>query len=102
MNKEIIRESQTPFNTSLWIVPKKGNKLRMVIDYGKINEDTDQDAYPLPVMDDILDHSGKAKLFSAFDLSADFHQIPMTERDKNIQLSPLHKDILSTIGCLLD
>ena len=54
----------------------------MVIDYRKINEDTDQDAYPLPVIDDILDHLGKAKFFSAFDLSAGFHQIPMRERDK--------------------
>ena len=31
---------------------------------------------------DILDHLGKAKFFSAFDLSAGFHQIPMKEEDK--------------------
>ena len=55
LNEGIIRESQSPFNSPLWIVPKKGNKLRMVIDYRKINEDTDQDAYRLPVIDDILD-----------------------------------------------
>ena len=81
MNKEIIRESQSPLKSPLWIVPKKGNKLRMVIDYRKINEDTEQDAYSLPVIDDILDHLGKAKFFSAFDASASFHQIPMRERD---------------------
>ena len=51
----------------------------MVIDYRKINKDTDLDAYPLPMIDDILDHLGKAKFFSAFDLSAGFHQIPMKE-----------------------
>ena len=82
LKKGIIRESQSPYNSPLWIVPKKGNKLRMVIDYRKINEDTDQDAYPLPMIDDILDHLGKAKFFSAFDLSAGFHQIPMKEEDK--------------------
>ena len=38
----------------------------MVIDYRKINEHADQDAYPLPVIDDILDQIGRAKLFSAF------------------------------------
>ena len=81
LNKGIIRESKLPFNSPLWIVPKKGNKLRMVIDYRKIN-DTDQDAYPLPVIDDILDQSGKEKFFSATDLSAGFHQIPMRERYK--------------------
>ena len=54
----------------------------MVIDYWKINEDTDQDAYPLPVIDNILDQLGRAKFFSAFDLSAGLHQIPMKESVK--------------------
>ena len=54
----------------------------MVIDYWKINEDTDQNAYLLPAIDDILDQLGRAKFFLAFDLSAGFHQIPMKESDK--------------------
>ena len=54
----------------------------MAIDYRKINEDTDQDAFALPMIDDILDHLEKAKFFSAFDLSAGFHQIPIKEEDK--------------------
>ena len=54
----------------------------MVIDYRKINEDTDQDAYPLPAIDDILNQLGRAKFFSAFHLSAGFHQIQMKESDK--------------------
>ena len=54
----------------------------MVFDYRKISEDTDQDAYPLPVVDDILDQLFRARFFSAFDLSAGLHQIPMKESDK--------------------
>ena len=54
----------------------------MVIDFRQVNKDTDQDAYPLPVIDDILDQLGQAKLFSAFDMSAGFHQIPMQEESK--------------------
>ena len=53
-------------------------------DFRKINEITDQDAYPLPVIEDILDHLGKAKFFSAFDLSSGFHQIPIEENSKKI------------------
>ena len=77
LRKGIVKESQPSFKSPLWIVPKKDNKFRMVIDYRKINEDTDQDAYPLPVIDVILDQLGKAKF-----LSAGFHQIPMKESDK--------------------
>ena len=54
-------------------------KRRLVVDFRKINEKTDQDAYLLPVIDDILDHLGKAKFFSAFDLSLGFHHIAMGE-----------------------
>ena len=82
LRKGIIRDPQSPFNSSLWIIPKKGNKLRMAIDYRKINEGTDQDAYPLPVKDDILDQLGSAKFFFAFNFSAGFHQIPIKESDK--------------------
>ena len=77
LEKGIIRHSQSPFNSPIWIVPKKGNKLRMVIDYRQLNKDTDQDTYPLPVIDDIIDQLGQAKFFSAFDMSAGFHQIPI-------------------------
>ena len=54
----------------------------MVIDYRQLNKDTDQDAYPLPVIDDILDQLGQAKFFPAFDMSAGFHQILMQEESK--------------------
>ena len=79
LEKGIIRHSQShlSFNSPIWIVPEKGNKLRMVIEYMQVNKDTDQDAYPLPEIDDILDHLCQAKFFSAFDLSSGFHQIPM-------------------------
>ena len=53
-----------------------------MVDFQKVNEKTDHDAYPLPVIDDILDQLGKAKFFSAFDLSSGFHQIPMEEESK--------------------
>ena len=61
---------------------QKSNKLRLVTDYRKINDDTDQYYYPLLMIDDILDQLGEAKFFSTFVLSAGLHQISMRERDK--------------------
>lgn len=78
----IIRASNSPSNSPLWIVPKKadskGNKKwRMVIDYRKLNEKTVGDAYPLVNITDILDQLGGAKYFSIFDLAKGFYQIPL-------------------------
>ena len=85
LHKEgVIRNSNSPFNSPIWVVPKNAGasgkkKWHIVIDFRKLNENTDQDAYPLPIIDGILDHLGQAKFFSAFDLSSGFHQIPMAK-----------------------
>lgn len=68
LESEIIEPSISPYNSPLWIVPKKpdsaGNKRwRMVIDYRNLNEKTTGDAYPLPNITDILDQLGNAKFF---------------------------------------
>lgn len=84
--KGIIQESDSPYNSPLWIVPKKQDasgksKWRLVIDYRKLNEKTIQDAYPLPNIDEIFDQLGNARYFSAFDLASGFHQIGMNSKD---------------------
>jgi len=86
LHDSIIEPSTSPYNSPLWIVPKKadstGNKRwRMVIDYRALNEKTIGDAYPLPNITDILDQLGNAKYFSVLDLASGFHQIPMDPKD---------------------
>lgn len=86
LHNDIIEYSQSPYNSPLWIVPKKsdsvGNKRwRMVIDYRSLNEKTIGDAYPLPNIVDILDQLGTAKYFTILDLASGFHQIPMSPVD---------------------
>lgn len=82
LEQNIIKHSSSPYNSPVWIVPKKDDargikKWRMVIDFRKLNEKTVGDAYPLPNITDILDQLGSAKYFSTFDLASGFHQIPM-------------------------
>ncbi|KMQ89530.1 enzymatic polyprotein endonuclease reverse [Lasius niger] len=86
LEQDIIKSSISPYNSPLWVVPKKpdadGNKRwRLVIDFRKLNEKTIGDAYPLPNISDILDQLGKARYFSCFDLASGFHQIPMDPQD---------------------
>lgn len=105
----IIRPSISQWNAPLLIVPKKidasgKQKLRIVIDFRKLNDLTIGDSFPLPNIIDILDQLGNAKYFSTLDLASGYHQIPMQEENKKIrtQPSPHLMDIMSLTGCLLD
>ncbi|XP_043604719.1 uncharacterized protein LOC122577454 [Bombus pyrosoma] len=94
LETDVVMPSTSPYNSPLWIVPKKpdsqGNKRwRLVIDYRKLNDKTIGDAYPLPNITEILDQLGSAKYFSTFDLASGFHQIRMAREDA-------HKTAFST------
>lgn len=80
LQQGIIRASNSPYNSPIWVVPKKQDasgeeKFRIVIDYRKLNEITVNDRYPIPNMDEILGKLGKCNYFTTIDLAKGFHQI---------------------------
>jgi hypothetical protein len=55
LQRNIIRESKSPWNFPIWIVPKKKDasqevKYRMVIDYRKLNLVTVSSVFPIPLI----------------------------------------------------
>ena len=87
LEDKFIRASASQWNAPLLVVPKKMNekgnqKLRVVIDFRRLNELTIGDSFPLPNIVDILDQLGNAKYFTTLDLASGYHQIPMAEDDK--------------------
>ena len=60
-------------------VPKKDGSLRFCIDYRWRNKPTIQNRYPLPLLEEILDRLGGAKMFSKIDLKSGYWQIPIHE-----------------------
>lgn len=87
LRQGIITESNSPYNSPLWIVPKKMDssgekKWRIVIDYRKLNDVTVDDKFPIPNIDNILDKLGRAQYFSTIDLAKGFHQIIVKEEDR--------------------
>jgi hypothetical protein len=80
----VISPSNSPWAAPVILVKKKNGEYRMVIDYRKLNAVTKKDAYPLPRIDDLLDTLGKAKVFSALDMRAGFHQVPLDESSKEL------------------
>lgn len=87
LNQGIIRVSNSPYNSPLWVVPKKSDnsntkKWRIVIDYRKLNEITIDDKFPIPNIENILDKLGRAQYFTTLDLAKGFHQILLKDEDQ--------------------
>jgi transposase InsO family protein len=79
---DVIEPSKSPWSANGFVVPKSGGGHRVVIDYKPINAITIPDLYPISRMDDMLAILGPCCYFSTFDLSKGFHQIMMSEKDK--------------------
>ncbi len=54
LDQGVIQHSRSPWNSPLFLVPKKDGSFRPVIDFRKVNEVTEDDRYPLPVLGDLL------------------------------------------------
>ena len=48
MTKELITPGHSPYSAASMLVPKKNGKLRLVMDYKKLNEQTIKPCWPMP------------------------------------------------------
>lgn len=74
-----IRPSRSPWAAQVVMVPKPGGERRMCQDYRDLNLVTVPDAFPLPIIEVLIDKLYDAKWFIPLDLKAGFHQIPMAK-----------------------
>ena len=73
--KRFIRKSKSPAGALVYFVLKKNGELRMVVDYRHLNDITIRDFYPLPLINDMLEHLAKVKVFSKFDLRSTYNLV---------------------------
>ena len=66
---------------NLVVVPKKGGKWRVCMDYIDLNEACPKDSFPLPRINQIVDASVRHGMFSFLDAFSGYHQIPMHPPD---------------------
>ncbi len=59
LDQGVIQHSRSPWNSTLFLVPKKDGGFGPVIDFRKVSEATEDDRYPLPVLGDLLMSLGK-------------------------------------------
>ena len=79
--KGVIRDSVSPWASPIVLVHKKDGGVRPCVDYRKVNELVKPDGFPLPRIQDCLDSVVGSTLFSTFDLTSGYFQIPLKEDD---------------------
>lgn len=82
LKRSIIRPSSSMYATPCVLPPKENGELRFCQDYRWINQATDLDPFPLPIIDDIISNLGGCQYFSKIDLADGFWQLGLTEDTK--------------------
>ena len=74
----LIRAVKYPeWLSNVVVVPKKGNRWRVCVDYTNLNDACPKDSFPLPHIDQIVDASIGHGMLSFLDAFSGYHQIPM-------------------------
>ena len=80
---DLIEPSHSPWRAQPFIITPENHRKRMVIDCSQtINKFTQLDAYPLPLMQDVVKQVAQYKIYSTLDMSSAYHQIELPESER--------------------
>ncbi|GFY00101.1 retrovirus-related Pol polyprotein from transposon opus [Trichonephila clavipes] len=90
LRQNVIEECDSPYAAPVVLVPKPNGKVRLCVDYRKLNSVTKADAYPLSRMDDLLIEVTPTSFKSTFDLQSGYHQgkVADVDQDKTAFICP--------------
>ncbi|MEG0619308.1 MAG: reverse transcriptase domain-containing protein [Bacilli bacterium] len=80
----IIRPSNSLYNSPLFPIEKRDNDVRLVVDYRELNKVTEIDHYPLPKITSIQYSIKDCKYFSTIDLKNGFYQIELEKSSQQL------------------
>jgi hypothetical protein len=83
----IVEASRSKYNSPVFCVPKKdSNKLRVVLDYRKLNAKCLPDKYSIRPVDQCIEEIGHAQsqFFSCIDLRSGFWQLPLEDKSRHL------------------
>ncbi|KAJ8349017.1 hypothetical protein SKAU_G00276060 [Synaphobranchus kaupii] len=82
----VIEPSDSPWAAPAVLFQKKSGVWRFCVDYRHLNSATTKDSYPLPRIDEALDHISGSSWFSSLDLRSGYWQLQSARR--GLRLNP--------------
>lgn len=84
LHDEVIEPSSSPWSSPVVIVRKANGKPRFCIDFRRVNNVTEKDAYPLPQVQATLEKLRGARFISTIDLANGYWQVPLEPESRPI------------------
>jgi Reverse transcriptase (RNA-dependent DNA polymerase) len=82
LDKGYIKPSQSPMASPFFFVKKKDGKIRPCQDYQYLNDWTVKNAYPLPLISEIMDKIKGTKFFTKFDVRWGYNNVRIKAEDQ--------------------
>jgi hypothetical protein len=90
LRKEWIVPNAAEYGSPVLFAKKPNDGLRFCVNYRAINARSKKNVYPLPLIFEILDRFGKAKLFTKLDVRNAFYRIRMNPGSEEITIFRTH------------
>ena len=82
LNNGFVRTSNSSHGAPILFVKKKDGSLRLCVDFRGLNKISKKDRYPLPLISDLLDSPGRARIYTKIDLRHAYHLVRIREGDE--------------------
>jgi hypothetical protein len=82
LDLDVIEPSDGKYAAPCFFIPKKTGERRLVIDYRRTNANIVQDFYPLPHIDELIDHVSGCSIFSSMDCTQGFFQLTLNPQHR--------------------
>jgi len=77
-----ICPSKSPWGSPVLFIKKKDGSLCRCVDFHTLNRVTEKDHYPLPLIPDLLNSPGPARIYNKIDLKHAYHLVWIAEGDE--------------------
>ena len=80
LDNKFAEQSISPWASPCILVPKPDGTYRFCTSFRKVNSVTVMDSFSLPLVEELIDRVGRAKIITTLDLNKGYWQIPLIER----------------------